>query len=261
MAKATIKFSTDTKTLKSARSYFALQGVTLEEALSNYVATIAKEYDCSAKAVLTTTLQNKTYKKSELEEFMLRSENERLFTLTENFLEQNISISQMGVLKYLVDELHLTTDQISLVYTQVVRQKKNRNMDEVEAVALENLSAFNDEKRRAERKSAYEIVMGELGKTNGPAPTETSFMDKWLDDFGFTLEVIIEACRRSVVYADKNRFAYTDKILSEWREKKISSVEDIADKAPKRKKQKNNFNDFQQNSYDFDVLEKIMEKN
>ncbi len=52
-------------------------------------------------------------------------------------------------------------------------------------------------------------------------------MDKWLKDYGFSLEVISEACSRTMAAIHQPSFPYTDKILASWKKQGVKSLNDI----------------------------------
>ena len=70
-------------------------------------------------------------------------------------------------------------------------------------------------------------VMNALGKSSKPTRAETEFVERWKDSFGFDTEVILEACRRTVLATDSHRFNYADGILSHWHEAGVTSVGDV----------------------------------
>ena len=114
-------------------------------------------------------------------------------------------------------------------------------------------------------------IMKSLGKNTDPAPKELEYINKWTKEYGFWLDVIQEACDKTVMTTDRNRFAYADGILTKWYQAGVHHKADIpaADASYKRicaitDKQrkndniaatKNKFNNFAQNTYDFDALE------
>ena len=114
--------------------------------------------------------------------------------------------------------------------------------------------------------------MKALGKTGVPTPKEVTYITRWTKDFGFTDDIIIEACERTVMATDKHRFEYADSILTSWKQSNVHCLEDIrsADSTYKRKKNvqqkpaailNNQFNQFPQRNYDFDALEKELLSN
>lgn len=113
-------------------------------------------------------------------------------------------------------------------------------------------------------------AFGITGRT--PVEKETASMDKWLKDYGFSLEIILEACGRTMEAIHQPSFPYTDKILSSWKKQGVKSLDDIqavdqkrssgpakaetASAPPKRSAAPNRFHNFQERDYDFKELEK-----
>lgn len=71
-------------------------------------------------------------------------------------------------------------------------------------------------------------VMHALGKKSTPSNTELEHIKRWHDQYGFETDVILEACRRTVLATDSHRFAYAEKILSSWYAAGIHHVTDIS---------------------------------
>ena len=85
--------------------------------------------------------------------------------------------------------------------------------------------------------------------------------------YGFTKDIILEACNRTVMATDKHRFEYADSILTSWHQKQVHHKSDIKilDEAYAKSKavvskplstSAGQFNQFLQNDYDFNALEK-----
>lgn len=70
-------------------------------------------------------------------------------------------------------------------------------------------------------------VMNALGKNSKPTHTEVSYVDKWRNTYGFSPDMILEACRKTVLATDSHRFNYADGILSRWHEAGITSIEEV----------------------------------
>ncbi len=115
-------------------------------------------------------------------------------------------------------------------------------------------------------RNYYKILNAFGIKGRGPAKPETEYMDCWLNTYHFTLEIILEACARTIAQTQRPNFQYADKILSEWHKSNVHHLSDIkALDAAHLKKQKaekpktapaNKFNNFHQRDYDFEQLEK-----
>jgi len=71
-------------------------------------------------------------------------------------------------------------------------------------------------------------VMHALGKKSTPSNTELEHIKRWHEQYGFETDVILEACRRTVLATDSHRFSYAEKILSSWYKAGIHHVADIS---------------------------------
>lgn len=192
--------------------------------------------------------------------------------VTEQYVGRQLTRSDMETILFFHDRLGFSTDLIDyLVQHCVERGKKDfRYMEKVALSWHEQGITTPEEAQNASRKydKVVYTIMKSLGKDTTPAPKELEYIDKWTKEYGFLLDVIQEACDKTVLTTDKNRFAYADGILKKWYEAGVHHKADIptADAAFKRTQNvnkssnniitKNKFNGFAQNTYDFDQLEK-----
>ena len=113
-------------------------------------------------------------------------------------------------------------------------------------------------------------------KGRAPASSEITYIRKWNDEYHFSLEIILEACNRTMNMIHQPSFDYTDSILKRWYEKNVHSLKDVeaidADylrekerkkkqaprqtDAPARNTSGNKFNNFDGRSYNMDDLER-----
>lgn len=112
-----------------------------------------------------------------------------------------------------------------------------------------------------------------------PVDAEIKFMKKWLKEYGFSIDLITEACSRTISATHKPSFPYADKILTGWRNEQITSPADLKaldQKYQEKKKSEklhrqagaetpassrrasapNRFHNFQEREYDYRELEK-----
>jgi len=138
----------------------------------------------------------------------------------------------------------------------------------IEKVALswadQNITTPKEAARATSKydKNVYSIMKA-LGKNDHPTEKEVSYIRKWTGDYAFQLDIIIEACERTVLATDKHRFEYADGILQNWRKQNVHHKADIIaldethrQNAPAHMPERNRFNQFRQNAYDFNELEK-----
>ena len=112
--------------------------------------------------------------------------------------------------------------------------------------------------------------MKDLGKSNAPTSKEIEYINRWIKDYGFSADIISEACERTVLATDSHRFEYAEGILSSWKKENVrrkSDIQRIDELYQKRRQTKtavpatNRFNQFSQRDYDFEELEaKLLSK-
>ena len=128
------------------------------------------------------------------------------------------------------------------------------------------------------KESLREAVMRALGLRTAPTDFEAEFVQRWQQEYGFSMDVILNACRKAVAGTQSHRLEYTDGILRNWREKDIRTIGDIAsedaaheEKRTKRKSAKtaepepvdtrNRFNRFKAQEYDFEAIKSKLVSN
>lgn len=222
------------------------------------------------------------YTSDELRDFKNNEDIEQLLMVTEQYIARQLSRSDMETILFLYDRLGFSTDLIDYLVQHCVERGK-KDFRYIEKVALawheQGIVSPADAQNASRRydKVVY-TIMKSLGKNANPAPKELEYINKWTKEYGFLLDVIQEACDKTVLTTDSHRFAYADGILSKWYRAGVHHKEDIpaADAAYKRVSQnadkprrtngkndnivtrtkvQNKFNNFAQNTYDFDALE------
>lgn len=212
-----------------------------------------------------------------------------IFYLAEEYRKKPLSPSDIGTIIYICDELGFS-DELFDHLLQYCASKDKSDFRYIEKVAISWKESGITTPQEAENapgrydRKVYEI-MRQLGKTgNTPTDKEVSYITKWTGEYGFSDEIILEACDRTVMATEKNRFQYADKILKNWKDKGVGNLADIEDLdkahgenivknkaaagSPKSNAQKagtnssNMFNRFtQRTDYDFEALEKKLIKN
>lgn len=81
--------------------------------------------------------------------------------------------------------------------------------------------------KQGERYGIYERVYKALGfGSREPAEADMKIMDKWIDEYNYTLEIILKACESTSKTA-KPSINYINGILGDWYKKGIKKLEDI----------------------------------
>ena len=55
-----------------------------------------------------------------------------------------------------------------------------------------------------------------------------SYIQKWTDTYGFTLDIIEEACSRTISATHQPSFEYADTILTRWHKSHVHHLKDIS---------------------------------
>lgn len=226
----------------------------------------------------TSAFVKPEYTLDQLAEFQSRETTAELMFIAESYLGKTLSANDVRSILFISEELHFSFDLIDYLLQYCIDRGK-RDFRYIEKVAISWAEAHITTSEQAQSqtmkydKDTY-VVMNALGKNNQPTPKETDYIKRWYQIYGFTSEVILEACERTVMATDKHRFEYADKILSSWKSLGVHHKTDIAkaDAAFASKKKisqtqtpstagKNKFNQFKQNDYDFDALEKELLSN
>ncbi len=215
------------------------------------------------------------YTLDELKIFGQAESTAQLFFIAEQYLGRTLSPSDMKSILFFVDRLHFSDDLIDyLLQYCVERGKKDFRYIEKVAVgwAQSGISTPEEAQEHAARydKTVYSI-MNALGKPNAPTQSEIAYIRRWTESWGFEMDVILEACRRTVLATDRHRFSYADSILSAWYSAGVHHLSDIPALDASHQKEKAKpargrggavaeYNRFMHNSYDFDALEKELLK-
>ncbi len=227
----------------------------------------AQEPEKPVKAPISAS-DKPAYSLDELKAFRNNEEIEQLLMVTEQYIGKPLTRNDIETIFFMYDRLGFSTDLIDYLVQHCVEHGK-KSLRYMEKVALswheQGIISPEDAKNSSRKhdKIVYSI-MKSLGKTSDPAPKELEYINKWTEEYGFLLDVIQEACDKTVMTTDSHRFAYADGILSKWYKAGVHSKADIplADSSyrrsaqPQVKNTKNKFNNFSQNNYDFEKLEK-----
>lgn len=204
-------------------------------------------------------------------------ENEEIIQLlyiAEQYLARPLTSTDTNKILYFYEGLGFNAELIEFLIEYCV-SKKHKSIRYIEKVALswagQGISTAADAKEETRQYSqTYFTIFKALGiKDRNPIKSETEIMDRWTQEWGFSMDLIQEACRRTVLQTGSGSFPYTDKILQKWHTEKVRHMADLeaSDAKHKAKKAKdtkestaaqNRFNDYPHRDYDFDQIKKSM---
>ncbi|MGN0306848.1 MAG: DnaD domain protein [Lachnospiraceae bacterium] len=214
------------------------------------------------------------YSLEQLAAFSDNASTSQLIFIAESYLGKTLSFGDIRSLLFISEELHFSFDLIDyLLQYCIERGKKDFRYIEKVAIAWAEAHISTPEAAQQQNsrysKQVY-TVMNALGKSATPTPREVEYITKWFKEYGFTADIILEACERTVLATDKRRFEYADKILTSWKSAGVLHKSDISrmdasfaakKRTPSALSSRNKFNQFQQNDYNFELLEKELLSN
>ena len=219
-----------------------------------------------------------TFTPDEMNQFMEQEEVAELLFISEQYLGRTLTMTDLNAIFYWYDGLKLSTELIEYLIDYCV-SKGHSSIRYIEKVALswaENQYKTVEQAKLAngQYNQAYNAVMKALGITGRSlVSSETAYIDNWRTNYGFSIEMIQIACNKTMQTIHEPSFEYTDRILSNWKAAGITTPEAVvsADSEHHRKKKaaasapatsqggsKNKFANFDQRSYDYEELEKML---
>lgn len=219
------------------------------------------------------------YTKAQMNHFMELDDISQTLYVAQRYLGRTLTSTETASVLYFYDSLKFPADLIEYLIEYCVSREK-KSMRYIETVALSwAKQGVRTVKEAKEVSSLYSrdifAVMKAFGLSNrNPAEAEASYIRKWTRSMGFSLDIVLEACRRTIQAIHQPSFEYADTILESWKEKGVKNFADIqrADKLRRDSKESkqdkpaqtrspspssnNRFNNMTPRSYPYDDLEK-----
>ncbi len=201
-----------------------------------------------------------------------------LLFVTERYLGRTLTATDINTISYLYDKdgLGFSTELIEYLIESCV-SSNHASIRYIEKVALgwakQHITTVEEAKQGSPvLGKTYYKVMSCFGLSGQRmlVPSETAFISRWINEYGFSDDIIAEACNRTMQRLHQPSFEYADKLLANWRDARVHHLSDIIklDSAHQNQKKNaavaataaspNRFNNFKQRDYDFDQLEKML---
>ena len=252
----------------------------LHDVQSGYMTSSIPADSVSDSAALASTTNIQQYRSRKE-----RAEFKELLFVAEQYLGKTLSATDIDQITYFYDTLNMSAELIEYLIEYCV-ENGHKSMHYINKVALswheENITTVNLAKTSSflYNKNCYCVLNAYGIKGRGPAASEIAYIRKWSEEYGFALEVILEACDRTMNSIHQPSFDYTDSILKRWKDKNVRQLKDIdavdadyrkekeraKELAKERKRQQqtqkpvnsqnNKFNNFDCRSYDMNDLER-----
>lgn len=227
--------------------------------------------DKPAKAAALSAPRSK--KAVPLTTYKAQKELKSLLFIAEQYLGKTLSKTDVDAITYFYDTLGMSADLIEYLIESCV-ENNHKNIHYIQKVAIswteEGITTVEQAKQHSMsyNKNCYTVLNAFGIKNRAPAAAELAYIRKWTEDLGFSLEIIQEACSRTIAATHQPSFEYTDTILERWHQNKVRQMKDITaldavfqkEKASKKaaarqKAVTKNMNNFERRTYDMDSLE------
>ena len=274
-----------------ALSYWESEGILHMKNNKNGITEIVLENNVSNKEVSTTETSSLSYERNKSTAMPKKAgafkkspeemkEFKSLLFIAEQYLGRTLSRTDIDLITFFYDDLEMPVDLIEYLIESCV-ENNHKSIHYIRAVGINwfesNIKTVEQAKRETVGygKNSYKIMKA-LGINNrGPATSEEALIKKWLNEYGFSMDIIIEACNRTISATHQPSFEYLDSILRNWNERNVHHLKDLAplDNAHKANMEKkvtsspssatstgsykkpNSTNNFTSRNYDMDSLE------
>lgn len=245
------------------------------KAASDAKASVSVSAGLTHAAVQPSVPEKKSYSADTIKQFTETESVQELLFITEQYLGRPLTVTDLNTIYYWYDDLKLSVELIEYLIEYSI-SNEHSSMHYMNKIAMgwhkNNIKTVEDAKlANVQFNRSYATVMKHLGITKRSlVPAEMTYIDTWKNDYGFTMEMILAACDKTIAAVNRPNFAYTDKILTDWKAANIRTLPDIAKYDSTRQNRKkasaavkkaagnNAFNNFDQRVYDNEQLEKML---
>lgn len=238
--------------------------------------TLAATATTTSAESMSSTKPAKAVSKADIQKYRNNKDFKQLIFVTEQYLGKLLSATETESMIYFYETLQMSAELIEYLIEYCV-ENGHKSMHYIQSVALswhkQNIKTVAEAKANTllYNKNFYSVLNAFGIKGRSPAAAEITYIKKWHEEYGFSQDIILEACNRTMNAIHQPNFEYTDSILKNWFSKNVKCLNDIAaldadyQKEKERKKRQpakpktvpaNKFNNFESRNYDMYDLER-----
>ncbi|MBO6260701.1 MAG: DnaD domain protein [Lachnospiraceae bacterium] len=174
------------------------------------------------------------YTVSDIKEYKTSKDAKTLVTAAQLYFGRPMGSTEITSIMFLSYSMKMPADLIDYLMQHCAENKKD--FYAVEKTAIQWHENGIDSVDKAKEYCRLQIkapddreraVLSLLGRNGNFAQGELDAVHRWFTTYGFSEEIIREACNRTVVNVEDHRIAYAEKILKDWFNSGVSVVEDI----------------------------------
>ena len=153
-----------------------------------------------------------------------------LVDYVEKSFGKTLTTRNLQTVSFIFEELGFPTDLIRFLYDYCL-EKGKRTDAYIEKVAREwhskGITTIDGAlKESAEFSNRFAGVKTAFGLNRPLLDAELPYVKRWYFEFGFSDEMVKEACDRTVLSTSKTDFRYANKILKSWHDQGIKTLEE-----------------------------------
>lgn len=281
-----LKCGSDTPTVSSIADYFNYSEQDVKRALRFWNGRIRAEKagkaDKADKADKAQTGGNvvefsgrSSWSKEKTAKLMEKPDVSQLMFVAEKYMGRPIKPDEVSSILYIYDELGFPADLVVYLLEYCISNDK-RSMKTIEEEAVSwkeagvaTLAAAKKLTRHVPKE--MKAVLEALGfpADHQSVEAEIAFVRRWTERYGYGMDIIGEACSRTVLATGRPNFKYANGILKKWHDAGVSKPADIAAAEDEfrakaaasagetsAKKSTKKFHNFTERQYDYDSLAK-----
>ena len=187
--------------------------------------------DLSNDNTLEYQFEKPTYSDAQIKQLTDTDDVKWLLNIIELYLQRLIKPMDLQLILYLYESLDFSRELILYLYEYCVSKNKT-HPSYVEAVALAWAKDGVDSLEKAEAATIfhnenYNSVKKAFGLDRALGHVEKQYVTKWTKEYKLPIDIIVEACNRTLLTIQKPDFKYTDKIIENWHNNKVTSLSEV----------------------------------
>ena len=214
-----------------------------------------------------------SYTNESLQNFQDRQDVREIVFMTQKYMGHPLSYVDITTLMYMYDALGFPIDLIEFLIEYCV-SAGHRSMHYIEKTALawadEGISSVQDAREATSvfKKDYYKVLRAFGISGRNPVKSDIDYIRHWQKDYGYEMDIILEAVNRTMRQIAKPSFSYADSILKNWQKRGVHHLTDIDRLDGERRRStlppvpvNDKFRNFEERTYDYDALERKFAKN
>ncbi len=198
---------------------------------SDYEDKLEELKDLNDDNIKQYQFEKPTYSDLQIKQLTNTDDVKWMLNIIELYLQRLIKPTDLQLILYMYESLDFSTELILYLYEYCVSKNKT-HPSYVEAVALSWAKNGIDTLEKAEASTAmfnenYNLVKKAFGLDRALGHVEKQHINKWVSQYKFPIDLVIEACNRTLLSIQKPDFKYTDKIIENWHDSGVTSINEI----------------------------------